>query len=80
MNRIKVLELEGNVNDLLGVDNDRNIKMTRLIPDYDTEDIENENEIIDVAITSVDPTRTHDFFNNRLLGKKIHVTIEEIID
>lgn len=69
-----VLELEGKTNDLLSVDNERNLKMTRLVhandadPDY--------NEIVDVAITSVDPSRTHEFFNNKLLGKKIKITVE----
>lgn len=77
---IEVLQLEGNVNDLLTVDNKRNVKMTRLIPDYDDKETTDDEEIIDVAITSVDPTRTHPFFNEKLLGKKIRVTIDVVID
>lgn len=71
-----ILILEGNVNSLLSVDNARNMKMTRFVADTDN-DPENE-ETIDVSITSVDPSRTHMLFNNQLLNKKIRVTIEEI--
>lgn len=69
-----VLQLEGKTNDLLSVDNARNVKMTRLIYSNGA-DPENE-EIIDVAITSVDPSRTHKLFNEELLGKKIKITVE----
>lgn len=69
-----VLQLEGKTNDLLSVDNARNVKMTRLIYDNGA-DPENE-EIVDVAITSVDPSRTHKLFNEELLGKKIKITVE----
>ena len=71
-----IMKLEGKVNDLLSVDNERNTKMTRFVVDTDN-DPENE-ETVDVAITSVDPSRTHMLFNNQLLDKKVRITIEEI--
>jgi len=71
-----ILELEGNVNDLLSVDNERNLKMTRFVLDSDN-DPENE-ETVDIAITSVDPSRTHKVFNEGLLNKKVKITVETI--
>ena len=71
-----ILQVEGNVNDLLSVDNERNIKMTRFVVDNEC-DPENE-EIVDIAITSVDPSRTHQLFNGQLLNKKVKITVEEI--
>lgn len=71
-----ILQLEGNVNDLLSVDNGRNLKMARFVVDTDN-DPENE-EIVDVTITSVDPSRTHKLFNEELLNKKVKITVEEI--
>lgn len=71
-----ILQVEGNVNDLLSVDNERNVKMTRFVTD-DNCDPENE-EIVDIVVTSVDPSRTHRVFNEKLLNKKIKITIEEI--
>lgn len=71
-----ILQIEGNVNDLLSVDNERNVKMTRFVVDTGN-DPENE-EIVDVAITSVDPSRTHKTFNEGLLNKKVKITVEEI--
>lgn len=71
-----ILELEGNVNDLLFVDNKHDLKMTRLVcdnaeePDY--------GETFDVSITSVDPSRTHKLFNEHFLNKRIKITIETI--
>ena len=72
----ELFKVEGNVNDLLSVDNERNVKMTRFVLDSDN-DPENE-ETVDIAITSVDPSRTHEFFNNNLLNKRIRITIEEL--
>lgn len=69
-----VLQLEGKTNDLLSVDNARNMKMTRLVCDNGA-DPDNE-EMVDVSITSVDPSRTHKLFNEGLLGKKIKITVE----
>ncbi len=69
-----VLELEGKTNDLLSVDNARNLKMTRLV--YATDADPEYEETLDVAITSVDPSRTHKLFNEKLLNKKIKITIE----
>ena len=71
-----ILQLEGNVNDLLSVDNERNVKMTRFVVDNEC-DPENE-EIVDIAITSVDTSRTHQLFNGQLLNKKVKITVEEI--
>ena len=71
-----ILQLEGNINDLLSVDNGRNLKMTRFVLDTDN-DPENE-EIVDVVITSVDPSRTHKLFNEGLLNKKVKIIVEEI--
>ena len=71
-----ILELEGNVDDLLSVDNERNLKMTRFVLDSDVEP--DDEETVDVTITSVDPSRTHKIFNERLLNKKVKITVEEI--
>lgn len=71
-----LIELEGNVNDLLSIDNERNLKMTRFIVDTDN-DCENE-EIVDIVITSVDQSRTHEIFNTKLVDKRVKITIEEI--
>jgi hypothetical protein len=71
-----ILQVEGNVNDLLSVDNERNVKMTRFVVD-DNCDPENE-EIVDIVVTSVDPSRTHRVFNEGLLNKKVKITVEEI--
>ena len=71
-----ILELEGNVNDLLSVDNERNLKMTRFVLDSDVEP--NDEETVDVTIASVDPSRTHKIFNEGLLNKKVKITVEEI--
>ena len=69
-----VLQLKGKTNDLLSIDNARNVKMTRLVYDNGA-DPENE-EIVDVSITSVDPSRTHKLFNEEFWGKKIKITVE----
>lgn len=71
-----ILELEGNVNDLLSVDNERNLKMTRFVLDSNVEP--DDEETVDVTITSVDPSRTHKVFNEGLLNKKVKITVEEI--
>jgi hypothetical protein len=71
-----ILELEGNVNDLLSVDNERNLKMTRFVLDNNVEP--DDEETVDVTITSVDPSRTHKIFNEGLLNKKVKITVEEI--
>ena len=69
-----VLRLEGKTNDLLSVDNSRDLKMTRLV--YAGEEDPEYQESVDIAITSVDPSRSHPFFNNQLLGKKITITVD----
>lgn len=69
-----VLKLEGNANDLLQVDNTFDMKMTRLVKVGDEDPAS--DEVVDVAITSVDPSRTHKFFNDQIVGKKLTVTID----
>ena len=71
------LQLEGNANDLLAINNDNSMRCTRLIqlePDIKPE----EDEILDICITSTNVYGDHPRFN-KLLGKKIRTTIE-IID
>lgn len=68
------LSLEGGTDELLSVSDDKSIKMTRLLKiDGDT-DPETE-EVFDISITSVNPNGDHAMFD-RLLGRKIRVTIE----
>ena len=75
MNEI-LLQLEGNVNDLLSIDRENGIKATRFVM---PSNIDPENgEIIDIAITSSDPTDGHMFFDENLLGENIRITIERI--
>lgn len=69
-----LIQVEGNVNDLLSVDNERNLKMTRFVVDSDNDP--DSEEMVDVSITSVDPSRTHELFNNKLLNKKVKITVE----
>lgn len=73
-----LIQIEGNVNELLTVDNEHNVKMTGFIanPENDVDS----SEILSVDIISTDPTRTHPIFNNLLYGKKVRINIEEIID
>lgn len=71
------LQIEGNANDLLMVNNDNSMKCTRLIqlePDIKPE----EDEILDICITSTNVYGEHPRFDE-LLGKKIRITVE-IID
>jgi len=72
-----IIQLEGNVNDLLQIDNENNAKIARFI--VNEEDNEESEEILDITITSVDPSRTHGFFNNNLLNEKVRITVEKII-
>ena len=71
-----IIQLEGNVNDLLQIDNENNAKIARFIVNEEDDDSE---EILDITITSVDPSRTHWFFNNNLLNEKVRITVEKII-
>ena len=76
MNKI-FLQLEGKTDDLLMVSKDDSMKSTRLIklPEDDEEDA----EIIDIAITSTNIWLNHPEFN-KLLGKKIRMTVEILED
>jgi len=70
------LQLEGNTNDLLMINNDNSMKCTRLIqlePDIKPE----EDEILDICITSTNVYGEHPRFD-KLIGKKIRMTIETI--
>jgi len=70
------LQLEGNANDLLMINNDNSMKCTRLIqlePDIKPE----EDEILDICITSTNVYGEHPRFD-KLIGKKIRMTIETI--
>lgn len=64
---------EGNVNDLLYVSDDDVIKMTRLVNVNKDTDVENE-EVLDLTLTSSDPNGKHSIFNE-CLGKKMRVLI-----
>lgn len=74
MKRKTVLQLEGYANDLLTIENEHNFKQTRLVV-LDDKNPETD-ETIDIAITSVDPTRNHPFFNNEIENKRIGITVE----
>lgn len=70
------LTLKGNANDLLMINNNGSMKMTRLIniePDVDKID----EEIIDIAITSTNEYGAHPLFD-KLLNKKIKITVDII--
>lgn len=67
------LKFNGNVNDLLYVNEDETIKMTRLVNIDKTMDPETD-EILDVCLTSSAPKGKHNFFDE-YLGKNITVMI-----
>lgn len=77
-NKEKVfLELQGNTDDLLMVNNDNSMNCTRLIW-LNPESYNPEDEVVDICITSTNMNGEHPLFN-KLLGKKIKikVTIED---
>lgn len=67
------LKFNGNVNDLLYVNEDETIKMARLVNIDKTMDPETE-EILDVCLTSSAPNNEHKLFDS-YLGKQITVLI-----
>ena len=68
------ISLFGNADDLMSVNKDCSMKMTRLFSlDSDT-DVETD-EVIDLSITSVNPYGDHPLFD-RLKGKDIRITVE----
>lgn len=68
------LTMEGNADDLLMVNADNSMKCTRLIK-LDPESREENEEIIDICVTSTNMNGEHPMFD-KLLGKKIRMTIE----
>lgn len=72
-----VITLEGNVNDLLEVSKSGEMKQTRLfylIPENVEEDNE---ETLDLTITSTNPFKTFPIFD-KLLDKKIRISVDII--
>lgn len=74
MNDKIFLQLEGNTNELLLVNNDNSMRCTRLI-DLDTNSKDYDEEIVDICITSTNIYGNHKRFNE-LLDKKIKITVE----
>ena len=68
--------LEGKTDDLLFVNGNGAIKATRFVRVDENTSIEND-EIVDVAITSTSNNGKHELFDS-LLGKTIRVTVEEV--
>lgn len=68
------LELEGNTDDLLMVNNDDSMKCTRLVR-LDPFSTNIDEEIVDLCITSTNMEGRHPLFD-QLLGKKIKITVE----
>lgn len=73
-NVAEFLTLEGNANDLLMVNSDNSMKCTRLIR-LDPKSTEENEEIIDICVTSTNMYGEHPMFD-KLLGKKIRMIIE----
>lgn len=73
-NVARFLELEGNTDDLLMVNSDNSMKCTRLVK-LDPESKEENEEIIDICVTSTNMYGEHPMFD-KLLGKKVRMTIE----
>lgn len=72
-----VITVEGNVNDLLEVSKSGEMKQTRLfylIPENVEEDNE---ETLDLTITSTNPFKTFPIFD-KLLDKKIRISVDII--
>lgn len=69
-----VITVEGYTNDLLGVSNNGEMKQTRLF--YLLPESEEENqETLDLMITSTNPYQSFPIFN-QLLGKKIRISVD----
>ncbi len=71
-----VITVEGYTNDLLGVSNNGEMKQTRLfylLP----ESTEENQETLDLMITSTNPYQSFPIFN-QLLGKKIRISVDII--
>lgn len=73
MNNELFLELEGKADDLLMVNGDNSMKCTRLIR-LDSTSMDENEEIIDLCITSTNMNGEHPMFD-KLLGKKIKISV-----
>ena len=71
---VKLLQIEGNADDLLTVTPDGKYKSTRLIDMK--EDAEN-GEICDLSFTSTSMNKEFNTFD-KIIGKKIRITLEYI--
>lgn len=70
------IELTGKTDDLLFVNNQGNVKSTRLVMLDENTSIE-DSEVIDVSMTSVSNNGKHPLFD-LFLGKEIKITVETI--
>jgi hypothetical protein len=70
------IELTGKTDDLLFVNNQGNVKSTRLVMLDENTSIE-DSEVIDVSMTSVSNNGKHPLFDS-FLGKEIKITVETI--
>lgn len=71
-----IIEVEGYANDLLRISNNGEMKETRLfylLPDS----MEENQETLDLTITSTNPYQSFPIFN-QLLGKKIRISVDII--
>ncbi len=71
-----IIEVEGYANDLLRISNNGEMKETRLfylLPDS----MEENQETLDLTITSTNPYQSFPTFN-QLLGKKIRISVDII--
>lgn len=70
----KFIEIQGNTNDLLTVDDTHSLKSTRFFVDVDNDDVEN-SETFDVTVTSIDKSGQHSLFD-KILNKNIIISIQ----
>ena len=70
------IELTGKTDNLLFVNNQGNVKSTRLVMLDENTSIE-DSEVIDVSMTSVSNNGKHPLFDS-FLGKEIKITVETI--
>ena len=70
------IELTGKTDDLLFLNNQGNVKSTRLVMLDENTSIE-DSEVIDVSMTSVSNNGKHPLFDS-FLGKEIKITVETI--
>lgn len=68
--------LEGKTDELLFVNANGSIKATRFVRVDENTSVEND-EIVDVAITSTSNNGKHELFD-KFLGKTVRITVEEL--